>query len=186
MFRSVPKPIAGSPALLNLGCGGNRYAGWCNADFYVFNPRAVPPDWMLDLRYPLHCPNDVWDGVFSEHALEHLYPVDAIRLVTEIFRTMKPGAVFRCVVPDLDKYLAFEGVFGEKWRSQAEAIWSLTSNWGHMSTWNAELLIRILQEAGFIDIQKCEFMQGRDERLLKDMPERAWESLYVEARKPGA
>ena len=54
---------------LQLGCGLSKLNGWVNADFFVANFKFWKklddkPDWMLDLRFPLNCDNDIWDGVF--------------------------------------------------------------------------------------------------------------------------
>ena len=40
-------------------------------------------------------------AVFSSHVLEHLSRADAISATKEVFRILRPGGVFRCVVPDL-------------------------------------------------------------------------------------
>ena len=62
---------------------------------------------MLDLRYPLNCPDSVWDGVFTEHTIEHLYPNQVYHLLMELYRTMKDGTVIRITVSDLKKYIEF-------------------------------------------------------------------------------
>ena len=48
------------PRLLHLGCGENRLPGFVNADFFVFKAPGSKPDWMLDLRFPLRCPDNCW------------------------------------------------------------------------------------------------------------------------------
>lgn len=45
------------------------------------------------------------------------------------------------------------------------------------------LLEKVLSTAGFSDITKVNFMEGSDKRLLHDMPDRKWETLYIEAKK---
>ena len=42
------------------------------------------------------------DGVYSCHALEHLHPDDAINLLQEIYRILKPNSYLRIIVPDLE------------------------------------------------------------------------------------
>jgi predicted SAM-dependent methyltransferase len=189
-IRFVPRPDV---ALLNLGCGLSHFEGWCNAEFFSFRRGPGRPDWMLDFRYPLSCPSDYWEGIFSEHALEHLHPSDALTLLRELHRILKPGAFLRIVVPDLDIYLAYaagrledpesRAYLESRWPTGAEAIWAVTSNFGHASTWNAELLIRLLHEAGFAEARRVAYDEGSDQRLIKDSAKRRPESLYVEARK---
>jgi len=179
--------------LLHIGCGRNKFEGWINADFYQglrFWKKypSEQPDWMLDLRYPLNCGSNVWDGVFSEHTLEHLYPTQALNLLKELYRTMKPKTWLRIGVPDLRKYVDYyNGRVPHrsflKWETGCEAIRSLTQNWLHLSVWDITLLSRFLKEAGFANIQEVEHKQGSDPRLLMDSKDRQWETVYVEAQK---
>lgn len=167
-----------------------KFENWVNADFFVgWKPwRTYAVDWMIDLRYPLNCDNDVWDGVFREHTLEHLHPAHALALIKEIDRTLKPGGWFRVNVPNLKKYV--DNYIGKtsdekfhQWPSGCEAIHALTQNWGHLSVWDPGLLGRFLREAKFPHPKEVGFREGTDTRLLKDNPERRWETLYMEAQK---
>ena len=192
-LRPKPKLKTKGKNLLNLGCGSNKIEDWINADFFgsikFWKKYDNNPEWMLDLRYPLNCDNNVWDGVFTEHTLEHLYPVQVLNLLKELNRTMKPGAWIRITVPDLKKFVSYycakevhENFL--RWSTGCESIRSLTQNYGHRSVWDSELLARFLQESGFINIKEVSFMQGREKLLLKDSKEREWETLYMEAQKP--
>lgn len=179
-------------SLLNLGCGQSYFENWINADFFKglrFWKKNNRPDWMLDLRYPLQCDDNIWDGVFTEHTLEHLYPNQVMQLLKELYRTIKPGAWLRITVPDLKQYVRYyngEVVNEEfsKFNTGCEAIRSLTQDYGHISLWDFELLDKFLKEVGFINIKECQFMQGSDSLLLKDTQERNWSTLYIEAQKP--
>ncbi|GAX36709.1 class I SAM-dependent methyltransferase [Nodularia sp. NIES-3585] len=195
-FNSKPKLKHDHRNLLNLGCGQNKFENFINADFFSFSFRSIflikrkknRPDWMLDLRFPLNCDDNVWDGVFTEHTLEHLYPDQAQRLLQELYRTMKPGAWLRITVPDLKKYVSYYS--GEEvhqkfneWQTGCEAMRTLTQDYFHLSLWDSELLGRCLNESGFINAQEVSFMKSTDISLLKDRDERAWETLYMEAQK---
>jgi predicted SAM-dependent methyltransferase len=177
--------------LLNLGCGTSKIKDWVNADFFILTKpqRQEMPDWMLDLRYPLNCDDNVWDGVFTEHTLEHIYPDRAIQLLKELNRTMKPGAWLRITVPDLRKYVNYycgnesPEEFSAMFKTGSEAIRTLTQDFTHLSTWDSHLLEIFLEEAGFVNIKEVAFRKGTDESLLQDQQERAWETLYVEAQK---
>lgn len=186
---------------LHLGCGSTYYDNFVNADFFAcfkfWKKQKKCPNWMLDFRYPLNCKNDVWDGVFTEHALEHLYPNQALDLLKELHRTMKVGSYIRIVVPDLEQCVADYSVYlsevvntGESKREYnsediegAELIWSLTQNWLHRSVWDAQLLSEFLESAGFCNIKKVEFMLGADSTIIKDTDARKNRSLYIEAQK---
>jgi predicted SAM-dependent methyltransferase len=188
-----PRLRQNEPNFLHLGCGGNKIENWVNADFFMglkfWKNYHDRPDWMLDLRFPLNCDNNIWDGVFSEHTLEHLYPDRALNLLKELYRTMKPGAWLRITVPDLKKYINFYSrKEGDReflqWNSGCEAIRALSQNWGHVSLWDSELLGRFLAESGFVKIQEVSFKEGADRVLLQDLEARKWETLYMEAQKP--
>ena len=195
LLNSKPKLNLDGKNLLNLGCGESKFETWINADFFSVGFRtflkknAVRPDWMLDLRFPLNCDNDVWDGVFTEHTLEHLYPDQALRLLQELYRTMKPGAWIRITVPDLKRYIAYYS--GQKihenfdsYETGCEAIRCLTQDYFHVSLWDSKFLEKCLNKLGFVNVKEVSFRQGTDPSLLKDKEERAWETLYMEAQKP--
>lgn len=184
---------------LHLGCSRNilreKDIEWINADFFViakpwnYNKIKIFPDWMIDLRFPLDCHDEIFDGVFTEHTLEHLDPHDALNLLKEVWRTMKPDSWLRLTVPDLSKYVSYyckqqtSPIFSKQWGTGAEALRALTQSYGHMSLWDNELIFLYLQEVGFVNIHEVSFMQGTDKRLLKDKEERQWETLYIEAQK---
>lgn len=173
---------------LNLGCGQTKYEGFVNADFFCNfrfwrNKKTVKPDWELDFRYPLKCENNIWEGVYTEHVIEHLYRDDVIKLLLELHRTMQVGATIRIIVPDTkaacQDYVA--GKFLSEDEYGAKLIWQLTQNWGHKSVWDFDLLSKALSDCGFKEIQEVSFMEGRQSALLKDSPHRRHRSLYVEA-----
>jgi predicted SAM-dependent methyltransferase len=191
-FQKKPPKLYGQN-LLNLGCGDTYFNGWINADFFRVRFWIVPKNgWSLDLRYPLKCDNNYWDGIFTEHTLEHLHPLDDYNLLKELFRTLKPGCWLRICVPGLeqslkefyDDNLTEYNLRGKLYETKAEAIWSLTQNWGHLSVWNSELITKLLKEIGYVNVNEVSFRQGKDAKLLKDMEERKVESLYIEAQKP--
>jgi len=173
---------------LNLGSSNLKFDSWVNADLFDYRVKSKP-DWVLDLRFPLNCDDNVWDGVFTEHTLEHLYPDQGQRLLQELYRTMKPGAWLRVTVPDLRKYVAYYSADKvhenfNRWETGCEAIRSLTQNNFHLSLYDNLLLENYLKKSGFVNIREVNFMEGVDISLLKDKEDRAWETLYMEAQKP--
>jgi predicted SAM-dependent methyltransferase len=192
LLRRSP-PDVGRPALLNLGCGPHIFEGWVNADDYAPKRRmreaAFKPNWALDITRPWKCPDNHWDGVFTEHVLEHVSYSEAVHVLRESLRTMKPGAWLRISVPDLGKYAAFYQSGGQNpslgdFPHPAVAMSFLTQMHMHRSAWDADLFTRVLTELGFADAREAEFGRGADRRLLRDDPDKKHESLYVEAQKP--
>lgn len=129
----------------------------------------------------------MFDGVFSEHVLEHLYIDDARALLKEIYRILKSGGTLRLSVPDLAFRVA--EYLKDKQDSQkrflaSEHIRKLTQEYLHLSVWDYDRLYYELNELGFVNIEQSSFKKGRNSELLFDLEDRAYESLYVEASKP--
>jgi predicted SAM-dependent methyltransferase len=183
-----PKRRHPKSALLQLGSGLNPLPEFENVDFY-FRHRGKARHVGHDLRRPLPYADDTFDGVFSEHTVEHLYPAEALALIAEVHRVLKPGGVFRCVVPNLARFVDFYNgqvpheKFSQKFTSGCEAMWNLTQNDFHHSVWDAHMLKEKMLEAGFFKAEECSYKTGADPRLLVDLEWRAWESLYVEGVK---
>jgi predicted SAM-dependent methyltransferase len=76
---------------------------WTNVMFVVVPQPPIENIFYVDLsKQPLDFPDDTFDAVDSYHLLEHLTPQEGENLVAEIFRVLKPGAIFRASVPDLE------------------------------------------------------------------------------------
>ena len=163
-----------------------------NADFFSHlkpykNYSTPKPQWQLDMRYPFKCPNDVFDGVFTEHVLEHFYIDYARALLKEIYRILKPNGTLRLSVPDLgfriQEYLKDKQNDSTK-AYASEHIRKLTQEYLHLSVWDYERLYYECERIGFVDIALSQFGNGRDKNLIFDLKEREYETLYVEASKP--
>jgi SAM-dependent methyltransferase len=204
---SVP---AGAPAYLNLGCGTFCFDDYINVDMFLMPGQAKPHALFhgVDLRHPLPLPSSSMDGVFSEHTFEHMTFPQAARLFAECFRVLKPGARIRVSVPDLslfiEAYCKSDGAWFAEWErlyftesEDAErrarrlitpmtAISFVTQEYGHLSAWDFATMTAFLSAAGFAQIAKCDYRQGGDPRLLRDLDadDRRFVSLYAEAVKP--
>jgi predicted SAM-dependent methyltransferase len=166
-----------------------------NADDYAPKRRLreskFKPNWTLDITRPWRCANDYWDGIFTEHVIEHVTYAEAIAVFSECFRTLKPGAWIRISVPSLSKYVAYyRGEIDDDhfhpFPERALALSFLTQMHIHKSTWDADLMTKVLRELGFEKAAEVTFRDGSDSRLIMDDPDKAIESLYIEARKPAA
>ena len=182
---------------MNLGSADDRIPGYVAVDF--FSPNA---GYGADLRYPLLIDDAVFDGIFTEHTLEHLNYTEVARILAECRRILKPGGVIRIVVPDLSIFVEHYVSNNESWfrdwerevlqprgrsmTSRMEALSFVTQEYGHRSAWDFETMEKFLTRAGFTEIYKRAFHAGSDPLLLqdKDTPDRKMLSLYVEARRP--
>ena len=106
---------------LNIGCGPSNPAGWINIDGswqvrlarYPAASRALSRvirrpvgDWPAgivhhDLRRGLRFGDGSAAVVYSSHLLEHLYRDEAVKLLGEARRVLRPGGICRIVVPDV-------------------------------------------------------------------------------------
>lgn len=179
---------------LNLGCADSIKKGYVNADFYPSFKlwKKTQLQWKLDLRYPLQCPENLFDGIFTEHTLEHLYPDEVKELLSELYRILKPNAIIRITVPDLRKYVDYythnlseslTQTFDARFNSECHAIQTLTQNYHHHSLWDFEEMQSALKECGFRDIVEMTHGNSNDPKLALDRHERSWETLYIEAKK---
>jgi predicted SAM-dependent methyltransferase len=136
-----------------------------------------------DVRHGLPFPSESVDYLYASHVLEHLEREEAVALVSDARRVLKPGGVFRIVVPDLAYFVA---LYGEGRGDEAvTAIFSagVSGSLGrHRYMYDEEGLRRLIGEAGFHRMTRCEFRQGAmvDADLLDSRPD---ESLFVEVIK---
>jgi SAM-dependent methyltransferase len=201
---------------MNLGCGLSIAPGWINIEnspnarlskyplvrrtlrklgvlsehHYAVNwPKSVE---IHDLKKRLPYPDSTIDYAYTSHFLEHLALNDAERLVGEVFRVMKPGGVFRVVVPDLAlgarQYLEALQSDPQNVRAAPEFLnWLQLSRPGlrdpHLWMYDAPSLTAMLSGAGFANVVVCEYRKGRvpDCEILDNRPE---DSLHLEAEKP--
>ena len=186
------KNIHPNKKYLQLGCGNSDIdKNFINADFFTldfFNPFKKKKIHYLDLRYPLPFKDNSFEGVFTEHTVEHLYASEVDNLIKEVYRVLKPGAILRIIVPDLKKYVEFYNNknidLGREYKFGCEAIWNLTQNFSHKSVWDSEMLIFNLKKNNFVECVETEFKISKNEDLIIDKKGREIESIYVEASKP--
>lgn len=178
---------------VDLGCGPNTRADFCNLD-YRWHP-GVDVCWDVSRGLPFE--DGSVGGLFSEHMLEHIAFPDAMALLKECRRVLLPGRIVRLIVPDGQLYLSeyakhlagstasMPYAEGDKGRySIVTPMVSINRAFrlhGHQFIWDYETLRLALLSCGFTNVERCAFGQGRDPKLLRDSPSRRIESLYVEA-----
>ncbi|MBU3924010.1 MAG: methyltransferase domain-containing protein [Nanoarchaeota archaeon] len=87
---------------LNFGCGRAIKEGWVNVDFQ--NGEGIDRSFdFLDYPYPFT--DDTFDYVLIDNVLEHLD--DPTRVMREIWRICKNGAIVEIIVPYYNSYYAY-------------------------------------------------------------------------------
>lgn len=212
--QRVALPKDGSVIKANLGCGLAVAPGWINVDGSLNALVAVLPNWVHplayrmtgakhyysedkylrllreyrfvhhDLAYSLPFADSTVDFLYSSHFLEHLFRKDALRLLNESFRVLKPGGVLRISIPDLEYAISLYGK-GEKDRMLAAYFFVDDDDSyyaRHKYMYDYSMLSEILSKIGFKDVKRCSFQQGDVPDLL-ELDNREEESLFVEAVK---
>lgn len=214
--------MAGS--YIQYGCGFCAPDGWVNFDasptllferipllgkLFTKNMARFPANVRYgDIVKGLPIREGTVDGVYASHVLEHLPLADCQTALVNTWRLLKPGGIFRLIVPDL-RWRASEYVdaaaagdpnagadfirstdMGTETRARgpvglASAIWGHSR---HLWMWDEASMRSALQRAGFREIRRFAMGDAEDQmfarveefgRLMQDdHPE-----LAMEARK---
>jgi predicted SAM-dependent methyltransferase len=136
-----------------------------------------------DVKNPLPFEDNSVKAIYSSHLLEHLYLSEAKSLLRECRRILVKGGIIRMVVPDLrsivKEYLSNDesssleprgDILNRKLLLRAEAppagnmtykLYSLLKDFhSHKWMYDAESLIYHFQEAGFLDVNNCDFQDS--------------------------
>lgn len=144
------------------------------------------------------------DGVYCCHVLEHLSYEDCITAIRNTYRILKPGGIFRCVLPDLEcaawKYIdnlrcndpeanvkfMEETLLGRQQRVRGirQLIQTAFGNKEHQYMWDHVSLTHQLQQAGFRQVRRCAFNDAADEMFKRVEEEiRFQNAVALEATK---
>lgn len=205
---------AAQPVRVNLGSGLHVAPGWINIDSSVKTLFARLPDfalrWMFplatvrgthsrdefvtllrdhrfvfhNLKYGIPLPDCSVDFVFSSHVVHHLYRDDAVNLIREAIRVLRPGGTMRIAVPDLERIVA---LYLDGSREQAlEYFFYSKRPRSELNTrryqYDFILLKDLMEEAGVRNVRRCQFGEGRVPDL--DQLDRMFqETLFVEGER---
>ena len=91
---------------LHLGCGGQNLDGWINIDNYDYevgdtSRDGARYDLKMDIRAIDAAPGSV-DRILLVHVLEHFVRWEALDLLAQFHRLLKPGGLLIMEHPDLD------------------------------------------------------------------------------------
>ena len=199
-----------TPLRVQFGCGLDAPDGWINYDASpslrlqrVAKPlaRRLGPKWPAAVRYGdvvrglPHDPGTV-DTVFSSHVLEHLPLQDFRQTLANVHRMLKPGGVFRSVLPDLrvaiQTYLdsdepdaAVRFMSGTMLGLERRPVGglgrlrSLVGNSRHLWMWDYAALAHELERAGFTDIRRAHFGDGDDPAFDAVEKESRWDQNTI-------
>jgi predicted SAM-dependent methyltransferase len=175
---------------LIFGCGATRYPGWVGIDCF----RGPCVDLLLDLRRKLPFNDASVQYCYSEHFLEHLYPEEAEFHLKEVRRVLKPGGIYRIVVPAgilfAQRYLEGNAEFfalAHPWEARPlDALYKIV-NWNgqHRSIYDFAQFQYLAGKADFAAARESGANQSSVPALRIDRsePQRVAESLYVELVK---
>ena len=144
-----------------------------------------------DLTAGLPFADETVPHVFSSHFFEHIKRGEAIALLREAYRVMRPGGIIRICVPSLDDQVvkirkAVEAYDqGDVVPIQEFVTVVLDGYYSpfsyHKWMYNFNEMKDVMTEAGFTDVKECSFGQGDipDVEMLDTR-----RGLYVEGCKP--
>lgn len=200
VYRFVPVVRA----MARLGLVGDDILRW------VENSGKPPPNlkrWNLRKRLPIR--DESVDFVYCAETIEHLEFYTVRQLVSEIYRTLRPGGLLRVTTPDimeiskayldgsLDAYKFNCWFYVDRLNYYQPKVIERIGSWlystkYHVWLYDLPTLKKVLEEAGFSEIERLEPKRGAlpDLNLLENYSEpdpRAGRtlSMYVEARKLG-
>ena len=211
---------------VQYGCGLCAPEGWINFDASprlrierTYGLRSVlrvsvgqlfPPNVRSgDIARGLPLADGNAQGVYCSHVLEHVPRDDIPAVLRNTFRLLRPGGVFRLVVPDLQRrvarYLASASggdamaadtliescLLGTRRRPRTPASW-LRQQFGrsaHLWMYDFAALRYLLVEAGFDQIRRCTLGDSDDPMFaLVEEADRFYEAgeaeLAIEAIRP--
>jgi predicted SAM-dependent methyltransferase len=176
------------PKKLHVGCGPHDLEGWLNADLF---PRGNQIRLDATKRFPLD--SNAFDFVYTEHMIEHIPWTDALHMLKEIHRVLKPGGTVRIATPNMgfltgllgqdlpsssDAYLRHNREIMTPWAPDASGIFVFNHfmrAWGHQFIFDPATLTRTMEMAGFSEIVA---------RPLNESPQPELCGLAAETRMP--
>lgn len=211
---------------LNLGSGPSGINGWLNYDSGVLpwlskwpQPRhlicalgllpknydvAWPEIQLVDIRQAFPLPDSSVDYVYCSQVIEHFERYEALNVLKETMRVLKPGGIIRVSVPDISKMLI--NYEEERVKNPETAAREINVLWwgfekdippsnifarisrlfirDHQWHYDVASMKKLLSEAGFRNIKTLSFRKGETPDLNRvEIEIHKKHSLYLEAKK---
>jgi predicted SAM-dependent methyltransferase len=181
---------------LHLACGLKILVGWLNVDVAPY-PGAMTISMPAGLRI---IPDRAAQYAYCSHMLHYLeYPSEASAFVLEVYRLLKPGGVFRVVVPNIEAIIrAYVENDEELFKDQVKHHWSwATTKLEHLICamradyadgsvkygYDLETLTKLLKGAGFNRVVQSAFNKSEFEPLRIDYRGKTSLAIIVDAVK---
>jgi predicted SAM-dependent methyltransferase len=189
LTRGRRRRISTGPRRLHFGCFDRPRDGWLNTDItpHVLIsripclPRILHALGRMDdrrlaqhqsgvfrkverldvtRRFPFR--DGEFEAVYSSHVLEHMPPDEAARCLREVHRVLAPGGIARIAVPDLDlRIRGYDPERADEWFERLLETRKTRSKNRHHWMYNEGSLGRLFREAGFEEVHRCEYREGR-------------------------
>lgn len=195
----MKEEIKQSPMYIQYGCGLCAPEDWTNFDssprllferlpviaqaMDLLGKRLFPPNVRYgDVVAGLPVKDGSVDAIYASHVLEHLAREDAVNAVRNTHRALRPGGVFRMIVPDLewrarryeDDHRAGDEKAADTFISSCligdtdrprGALGVLRLAFGnsrHRWMYDERAMRQLLTEAGFVKIRRCDYNDSLD------------------------
>ncbi len=191
---------------LHIGCGNICAKGWLNIDLFS----RVPAGFIFkksgayclhhDVREIVPAESNSTRHIYASHFLEHLDLNEGKNFLRDACRALAIGGIIRITFPDMDlwmrKYCENDEKFFQEFYSASRSFPNLKTKgeifagqfygWEHRWMYDFESVKHLLEEAGFSNIKKKNFLESQIEDIEKLEPSsksRLIETCYVEAEK---
>ncbi len=167
--RWVGKKLEGHKRL-HLACGNNVLDDWANIDI---ESNGAVIGWDLTVRLPVR--SGTIEFIYCEHFIEHITLEQAMLLLAECHRVLRPNGILRLSTPCLkklvDMYLSGEtsecSDVGWNPATPCQMLNEGLRLWGHQFLYDADELKRIILEAGYREVTQVAWHESMTAALRK-------------------
>ncbi|MFH1132607.1 MAG: methyltransferase domain-containing protein [Pseudomonadota bacterium] len=141
-----------SPLNVVIGAGATHFEGWISTDQDVFDITKLA-DWRFFFK------QGSIDRLLAEHVMEHLSDTECYTALTEAYRCLRDGGVFRIAVPD-------------GYRRDSDYVKEVAPpHDGHKQLFTIDSLVPMLQKVGFVT-KPLEYFDAEENFHFVDWNER--------------